>query len=135
MAEATMYNFSFPPIPNFILLISPLLPIFAVFFLKVSHIMFNWRTNTILLSPIKFFFKVFVKKNFFKSQTKTDAYFEISKIVLNSQAPARTDNPRHQCPRARRFQWRHASTVLKLAPRFSLWLKTINSLSNLKFIS
>ena len=65
MAEATMYNFSFPPIPNFILLISPLLPIFAVFFLKVSHIIFNWRKNTILLSPIKLFFQGFDEKGFF----------------------------------------------------------------------
>ena len=51
MAEATMYNFSSPPYPSFILLISPLLPIFAVFFLKVSHLIIYWSTNAFLLSP------------------------------------------------------------------------------------
>ena len=93
-----MYNFSFPPYPTFILLISPLLPIFAVFFLKVSHIIFNWRKNTILLSPngtvlLSFLSRFWWKRIFFKSQTKKDAYFETSKIVLNSQAHARKNNP------------------------------------------
>ena len=54
---------------------------------------------------------------------------------LTLRRPRGKVTPRRPCRRARRFQWRNAPTVLKLAPRFSMVLKTINSLLNPKFIS